>query len=179
MTVAENYDIISCERNIVMDEKFMKEAIRQAKKAAAIGETPIGAVIVQDGKIIARGYNKRETKKNALLHAEIIAIDKACRRLGGWRLPRCDIYVTLEPCPMCSGAIINSRIDNVYFGAYDKKSGCAGSAVNLFEKGMFNHDVNVTGGIMEDECARILSDFFKDLRERKKENKMQKRLSAF
>ncbi|MGN0106756.1 MAG: tRNA adenosine(34) deaminase TadA [Hominilimicola sp.] len=156
-----------------MNEKFMREAIKQAQKAAAICETPIGAVIVQDGKIIARGYNKRETRKNALLHAEIIAIDKACRKLGGWRLPRCDMYVTLEPCPMCSGAIINSRIDNVYFGAYDKKSGCAGSAANLFEQGLFNHDVNVTGGIMEDECSRILSDFFKDLREKKKHLKTQ------
>ena len=156
-----------------MNEKFMREAIKQAQKAAAIGETPIGAVIVQDGKIIARGYNKRETKKNALLHAEIIAIDKACKKLGGWRLPRCDMYVTLEPCPMCSGAIINARIDNIYFGAYDKKSGCAGSAENLFEKGMFNHDVNVIGGIMEKECARILSDFFKELREKKKKSKTQ------
>lgn len=145
----------------------MKEALRQAKKAAEIDETPIGAVIVQDGKIIARGYNKRETKKNALLHAETIAIDKACRKLGGWRLPRCDMYVTLEPCPMCAGAIINSRIENVFFGAYDKKSGCAGSAVNLFEKGLFNHNVNVTGGILETECAEILSSFFKNLRKKR------------
>lgn len=151
-----------------MDEKFMKEAIKQAKKAAAIGETPIGAVIVQDNKIIARAYNKRETKKNALLHAEIIAIDKACRKLGGWRLPRCDMYVTLEPCPMCAGAIINARIDNVYFGAYDKKSGCASSTINLFEYGLFNHNANVTGGIMEKECADILKEFFKSLREQKK-----------
>ena len=156
-----------------MNEKFMREAIKQAQKAAAIGETPIGAVIVHDGKIIARGYNKRETKKNALLHAEIIAIDQACRKLGGWRLPRCDMYVTLEPCPMCSGAIINARIDNVYFGAFDKKSGCAGSAAKLFEKGIFNHDVNVTGGIMDKECAQILSDFFKELREKKKKSKTQ------
>ena len=156
-----------------MNEKFMREAIKQAQKAAEIGETPIGAVIVHDGKIIARGYNKRETKKNALLHAEIIAIDKACRKLGGWRLPQCDMYVTLEPCPMCSGAIINARIDNVYFGAFDKKSGCAGSAANLFEKGLFNYDVNVTGGIMEKECAQILSDFFKELREKKKKSKTQ------
>lgn len=146
----------------------MKEAVRQAKKAAAIGETPIGVVIVRDGEIIARGYNKRETKKNALLHAEIIAIDKACRKLGGWRLPHCDMYVTLEPCPMCAGAIINSRIENVYFGAYDKKSGCAGSAADLFQKGLFNHNVNITGGIMEKECAALLSDFFKKLRNKKK-----------
>ncbi|MBQ8301123.1 MAG: tRNA adenosine(34) deaminase TadA [Clostridia bacterium] len=146
----------------------MKEALKQAQKAYDIGETPIGAVIVRDGKIIARGYNKRETKKNALLHAEIIAIDKACKRLGGWRLPGCDMYVTLEPCPMCSGAIINSRIENVYFGAYDKKSGCCGSNINLFEKGLFNHDVNIVGGIMEDECAAMLSSFFKELRKQKK-----------
>lgn len=151
-----------------MNEKFMKEALKQAQKAYDIGETPIGAVIVRDGKIIARGYNKRETKKNALLHAEIIAIDKACKRLGGWRLPGCDMYVTLEPCPMCSGAIINSRIENVYFGAYDKKSGCCGSNINLFEKGLFNHDVNIVGGIMEDECAAMLSSFFKELRKQKK-----------
>lgn len=151
-----------------MEEKFMWEAIKQAKKAASIGETPVGAVIVQDGKIIARGYNKRETKKNALMHAEIITIDKACKKLGGWRLPRCDMYITLEPCPMCSGAIINSRIDNVYFGAYDKKSGCAGSTVNLFENGMFNHSVNIVGGIMENECAQILSSFFRELRQSKR-----------
>ncbi len=151
-----------------MNEKFMKEALKQAQKAYDIGETPIGAVIVRDGKIIARGYNKRETKKNALLHAEIIAIDKACKKLGGWRLPGCDMYVTLEPCPMCSGAIINSRIENVYFGAYDKKSGCASSNINLFEKGLFNHDVNIVGGIMEEECATMLSSFFKELRKQKK-----------
>lgn len=151
-----------------MNEKFMKEALKQAQKAYDIGETPIGAVIVRDGKIIARGYNKRETKKNALLHAEIIAIDKACKKLGGWRLPGCDMYVTLEPCPMCSGAIINSRIENVYFGAYDKKSGCASSNINLFEKGLFNHNVNIVGGIMEEECATMLSSFFKELRKQKK-----------
>jgi tRNA(adenine34) deaminase len=154
-----------------MEEKFMKEALKQAKKAASIGETPIGAVIVHDGKIIARGYNKRETKKNALLHAEIIAIDKACKKLGGWRLPNCDIYVTLEPCPMCAGAIVSARIDNLYFGAYDYKSGCAGSKANLFEHGLFNYDVNVTGGVLEQECAAVLKDFFKELRNRKKTEK--------
>jgi tRNA(adenine34) deaminase len=154
-----------------MEEKFMKEALKQAKKAASIGETPIGAVIVHDGKIIARGYNKRETKKNALLHAEIIAIDKACKKLGGWRLPNCDIYVTLEPCPMCAGAIVSARIDNLYFGAYDYKSGCAGSKANLFEHGLFNYDVNVTGGVLEQECAAVLKDFFKELRNRKKAEK--------
>lgn len=152
-----------------MEEIFMREAIKQAKKAASVGETPIGAVIVRDGKIIARGYNKRETKKNALLHAELIAIDKACKKLGGWRLPRCDMYVTLEPCPMCAGAIVNARIENVYFGAYDSKSGCAGSKTNLFEAGLFNHDVNVTGGVMEKECAELLTGFFRELRRKKKE----------
>lgn len=146
----------------------MREAIKQAKKAASIGETPIGAVIVRDGKIIARGYNKRETKKNALLHAEVIAINKACKKLGGWRLPECDMYVTLEPCPMCAGAIVNARIENVYFGAYDKKSGCAGSKTDLFKSGLFNHDVNVHGGVMEEECAAILTNFFKELRKKKK-----------
>lgn len=147
---------------------FMKEAIKQAKKAEAINETPIGAVIVHKGKVIAKGYNKRETKKNCLCHAEIIAINKASKKLGGWRLPECDIYVTLEPCPMCAGAIIQARIDNLYFGAYDKKSGCSTSVVNLFLKNLFNHNVNVTGGLMEDECSKIITDFFKKLRLTKK-----------
>lgn len=151
------------------DERFMREAIKQAEKAWEIGETPIGAVIVYDNKIIARGYNKRETKRNSLCHAEISAIDKACRKRGGWRLFGCDLYVTLEPCPMCSGAIIQSRIDNVYFGAYDKKSGCAGSVINLFSENTFNHNVNVCGGILEEDCSSMLSDFFKELREKKKE----------
>lgn len=150
-----------------MNEKFMKEAIKQANKAASIGEAPIGAVIVRGGEVIARGYNKRETKKNALLHAEITAIDRACKKLGGWRLPGCDMYVTLEPCPMCAGAIINSRIENLYFGAYDFKAGCAGSKADLFIPGLFNHNVNVTGGVMEAECAALLTDFFRELRKKK------------
>lgn len=151
-----------------MDVKFMQEALKQAKKAYDIGETPIGALIVQNGKIIARGYNKRETKKNALMHAEVIAIDKACRKLGGWRLPRCEMYVTLEPCAMCSGAITHARIERVYFGAYDAKTGCAGSVTNLFEPNMFCHTVEVTGGVMEKECSEIIKKFFKELRESKK-----------
>ena len=150
------------------NELFMKEAIRQAKKAYKIGETPIGAVVVHKGEIIARGYNKRETKKNSLMHAEIIAIDRACKKLGGWRLPECSIYVTLEPCPMCSGAIIQSRIDNLYFGAYDYKSGCAGSKINLFEENLFNYNVNVCGGILEEECKNLISDFFRELRVKKR-----------
>lgn len=151
-----------------MDEKYMKEALRQAKKAADLGEAPIGAVIVQDNRIIARGYNTRESKKKATGHAEIMAIERACKKLGGWRLPNSSIYVTLEPCPMCSGAVIAARIDRLYFGAYDSKSGCCGSVCNLFEKGAFNHTVDVVGGIMEDECSQIISDFFKELRQRSK-----------
>lgn len=145
---------------------FMKEAIKQAKKAAAIGEVPIGAVIVQNGKIISRGYNKRETKKNALLHAEIDAINKACKKLGGWRLPECEIYVTLEPCPMCMGAIISARIDRLYFGAYDEKSGAASSVLDL--SGALPHKVITQGGVMENECKKILTDFFKELRKSKR-----------
>lgn len=153
------------------EEKFMREALRQAKRAAADGEVPIGAVIVHKGKIIARGRNKREKKKNSLCHAEIIAINKACRRLGGWRLPECALYVTLEPCPMCAGAIVQSRIDEVYFGAYDKKAGCAGSVTDIFAEGMFNYDVNAQGGFLEEECAGLLSEFFRGLRIKKSEQK--------
>lgn len=149
-----------------MDIKFMKSALKEAEKAEKINETPIGAVIVKDGKIIARGYNKRETKKNALMHAEIIAIDKASKKLGGWRLIGCDIYVTLEPCPMCMGAIISSRIENVYFGAYDKKSGSLGSTVNLSQ--VLPHKVNYAGGILAKESEEIITRFFKKLR--KKDN---------
>ncbi|MBQ8636777.1 MAG: nucleoside deaminase [Clostridia bacterium] len=145
---------------------FMTEAIKQAKKAAAIGEVPIGAVIVQNGKIIARGYNKRETKKNALLHAEIDAINKACKKLGGWRLPDCEIYVTLEPCPMCMGAIISARIDRLYFGAYDEKSGAASSVCDLSHT--LPHKVTTTGGVLEEDCRKVLTDFFKELRRNKR-----------
>ena len=151
-----------------MEEKFMREAIRQAKKAAKLGETPIGAVIVRNGEIISRGYNKREIKKNALLHAECIAIDRACKKLGGWRLPGCELYVTLEPCPMCAGAILNERLERVYFGAYDKKSGCAGSAVNLFDINLCNYTLESHGGVMEEECVELLKGFFRELRKKKK-----------
>ena len=150
-----------------MEEKFMKEAIKLAKKAQLLNEMPVGAVIVKDGKIIARGHNKRETKKNALLHAEIDAINKACRKLGGWRLVGCDMYVTLEPCPMCAGALLNARVENVYFGAYDEKSGCAGSALNLFNMNLCNYSLNVQGGILQEECTLVIKDFFKNLRNRK------------
>lgn len=151
-----------------MDEKFMREALKRAKKALEYDEMPIGAVIVKDGKIIASGYNRRETKRNALLHAEITAIDRACKRLKGWRLNGCDMYVTLEPCPMCAGAAINARLDNVYFGAYDKNSGCAKSAIDLFSMNLLSHTIHCEGGIMEEECSLILKDFFSNLRKKQK-----------
>ena len=147
-----------------MEEVFMKEALKEAKKAYKRKEVPIGAVIVYRNKIIARGYNLRESKKNSLLHAEIIAISKACKKLKSWRLDECDLYVTLEPCPMCAGAIIQSRIKNIFFGAYDSKAGCAKSKAQLFSKGLFNHNVNVAGGILKSECEEILKTFFKELR---------------
>ena len=150
------------------NQKFMDRAIAQAKLAAKHDETPIGACIVKDGVVLALGRNKREEKGNSLCHAEIVAINKACRKIGDWRLSGCDLYVTLEPCPMCAGAIIQSRIDNVYFGAYDYKAGCAGSKTNLFLEDMFNHNVNVSGGHSEESCIEILQSFFKSLRKRKK-----------
>lgn len=151
-------------------EKFMKKALGRAKTAAKHGETPVGCVIVKDGKVVSGGRNRRECGKNALYHAEISAINSACKALGGWRLCECDLYVTLEPCPMCAGAIINSRIKNVYFGAYDNKAGSFGSIVNLSEL-PYNHKPNVEGGILEEECAKVLSEFFKQLRAEKKKSK--------
>lgn len=148
-------------------EKFMKMALSEAEKAAEKGETPIGAVIVKDGKVIARGHNLRETRKNALYHAEIIAINKACRKLGGWRLFQCDMYVSLEPCLMCAGAILQSRLKNLYFGAYDKKGGAVGSLTNLLTLPAVTQKVNFQGGILEEECAKLLKDFFKELRKTK------------
>ena len=148
-----------------MDEKMMKRAITCAKKAAAMGEVPVGAVVVCDGKIVATGYNRREKDKNALRHAEITAIDRACKKFGGWRLHKCDLYVTLEPCPMCAGAIINARIKNVYIGAMDPKNGAMGSVTSLHE--MFTHKPNVETGILGDECAKLLTDFFSRLRKTK------------
>lgn len=146
---------------------FMLEALRLANEAFEEGEVPIGAVVVRDGEIIASGRNRREKGKNALYHAEIEAIDNACKKLGGWRLPRCSLFVTLEPCPMCAGAIINSRIENVYFGAYDKKAGSVGSLVNLFEL-PYNHKPVFEGGVEKEKCAAVLSDFFVRLRQQKK-----------
>ena len=147
--------------------KFMKEALKEAKKAYAIEEIPVGCVIVKDGKVIARGYNKRESLQDVTLHAEIMAIKKACKKLGSWRLEDCDMYVTLEPCPMCSGAIIQSRIKNLYIGAYDPKTGAAGSVLDLFSY-TFNHKVNVYKEIMIEDCSKIIKDFFKELRKKSK-----------
>lgn len=149
-----------------MSENYMKRALNCAKKAASMGEVPVGAVIVRDGKVISTGYNRREKDRNALRHAEITAIDRACRKLGGWRLWECDIYVTLEPCPMCAGAIINSRIKNVYIGTPDPKNGAMGSVVRLQDS--FTHRPNVVFGIMEKDCSSVLSDFFAALRASKK-----------
>lgn len=149
-------------------ERFMKEAIRQAKKARALEEVPIGCVIVCDGKIIARGYNRRNTDKNTLSHAELNAIRKASKKLGDWRLEGCTMYVTLEPCQMCAGALVQSRIDRVVIGSMNPKAGCAGSVLNLLEMDGFNHKVEVEQGVLQEECSSMLSDFFRELREKKK-----------
>ncbi len=148
----------------------MLEALRLAREAAENGEVPVGAVVTIGDKIIGRGLNCREKNKNALCHAEIQAIDQACKRLGGWRLWECEMYVTLEPCPMCAGAIINARLKNVVFGAYDSKNGACGSVTNLFENS-FSYTPVYTGGYMEEECRLVLSDFFADLRKKRNENK--------
>ena len=145
------------------DLKFMDEALRLAREAAAEGEVPVGCVIVRGDEIVGRGRNRREKNKTALAHAEIEAISEACARLGGWRLWECTLYVTLEPCPMCAGAIINSRISRVYYGAKDDKAGCCGSVLNLFEE-RFNHKPRIYGGVLEQECSRALSHFFQELR---------------
>lgn len=145
---------------------YMNYALHLARLSAEEGEVPVGAIIVCDGKIVGEGRNKRETVKNALHHAEIEAINEACKNLGGWRLWKCDMYVTLEPCPMCAGAIINSRIKNVYFGATDNKNGAVVSAARLFDMN-FTHKPLYEGGILGEECAEILSEFFKDLRKQK------------
>ena len=147
---------------------FMREAIRQAKKAEKLNEVPIGCVIVCDGKIIARGYNRRNTDKNTLSHAELNAIRKASKKLGDWRLEGCTMYVTLEPCQMCAGALVQSRIDEVVIGCMNPKAGCAGSVMNLLDVDGFNHKVRITQGVLEAECSRLLSDFFSRLRAVKK-----------
>ncbi len=150
------------------DEEYMREALRLAKKAADEGEAPVGAVIVRmsDGEIVGRGYNLRETKKSPLAHAELIALDEASRTLGGWRVIGCAMYVTLEPCPMCAGAIINSRIERLVYGARDKKAGSVESVQRMFDLG-YNHRPEVVGGVLGDECGGVLSEFFRGLRDKK------------
>ncbi len=155
----------------MIQEKFMKIALQQAQKAMAQDEVPVGAVIVKDDLILSRAYNKKEKNNCSVYHAEIEAIRKACKKLGNWHLDDCDIYVTLEPCSMCAGAIINSRIANVYFGAYDPKAGCCGTLYNLPTDKRFNHTANVQGGILQQQCAQLLSDFFRQKREQKKMDK--------
>ncbi len=156
-------------------EKYMKEAIRQARKAAALGEVPIGCVIVYEGRIIGRGYNRRNTDKNTLAHAEITAINRASKKMGDWRLEGCTLYVTLEPCQMCAGAIVQARIDQVVMGAMNPKAGCCGSVLNLLEVSAFNHQVRAVRGILEEECAQLLTDFFKDLRVRNRQEKERRK----
>lgn len=161
-----------------VQEKYMKEALRQAKKAYDLGEVPIGCVIVYEGKIIGRGYNRRNTDKNTLAHAEITAINKASKKIGDWRLEGCTLYVTLEPCQMCAGAIVQARIPEVVMGCMSAKAGCAGSILNILENPSFNHQVNVTRGVLENECSDMLKKFFVELRERNKLEKEEKRANS-
>lgn len=155
-------------RKMTPEEKYMRAALREAKKAYALGEVPIGCVLVADDKIIARGYNRRKTDKNTLSHAETNAIRKASKKTGDWRLEQCTMYVTLEPCQMCAGAIVQARIPKVYIGTMNPKAGCAGSLLNLLQFPAFNHQVEIETGILQEECAAILSGFFKEMREKKK-----------
>ena len=146
------------------DEAYMKLAIREAKKARAIGEVPIGCIIVYEDKIIARGYNKRVAKKSVLAHAEILAIKNACKKIGDWRLEGCTMYITLEPCPMCAGAIIQARIPRVVIGSLNPKAGCAGSVLDMMHVEGFNHQVDVTTGVCDEECSEMMKGFFRELR---------------
>lgn len=160
------------QRGITMtiQETYMKAAVKQAKKAESLGEVPIGCVIEYEGKIIARGYNRRMTDKTVLAHAEISAIRKACKKVGDWRLEGCTMYVTLEPCPMCAGAIVQARIPKVVMGCRNPKAGCAGSVLDMFHQPGFNHQVEAEQGILEQECSRMLTEFFRKLREKKKKD---------
>ena len=154
-------------KEMELEEKYMREAIRQAKKAGKLGEVPIGCVIVYQNKIIGRGYNRRIIDKNVLSHAEIIAIKKACKVMGDWRLEDCELYVTLEPCPMCAGAIVQARIPRVVIGCMNPKAGCAGSVLDMLHEDGFNHQVETSIGMMEEECSTMLKEFFRELRRSK------------
>lgn len=157
------------------DEKYMKQALTQAKKALALGEVPIGCVIVYEGKVIGRGYNRRNTDKSTLCHAEITAIKKASKFMGDWRLEDCTAYITLEPCPMCAGAIVQARMKRVVAGAMNPKAGCAGSVLNLLQEPGFNHQVEFAHGILQEECVAVLKAFFTNLRKRNKQEKREQR----
>ena len=172
----ENTDVSSEQKKL--DEKYMKEAIRQAKKAYKLDETPIGCVIVHGGKIIGRGYNRRNTDKSPLAHAEITAIKKASKKLGDWRLEECTLYVTLEPCQMCAGAIIQSRVTRVVVGCMNPKAGCAGSVLNLLDVKAFNHQAELVTGVLKEECSALMTGFFRELRERKKAERKGSRVSV-
>ncbi len=161
---------------LTQDEKYMKEAMKQAQKAKKLGEVPIGCVIVYEDRIIGRGYNRRNTDKSTLAHAEISAIKKAAKVIGDWRLEDCTLYVTLEPCPMCGGAIVQSRMKRCVIGTMSPKSGCAGTILNLLQEPRFNHQVEIERGVLQDECQEMLQDFFKGLRERLKEEKRLRKM---
>ncbi|MGM0904831.1 MAG: tRNA adenosine(34) deaminase TadA [Bacillota bacterium] len=161
--------------NRSLDEVYMNEALLEAKKAGEAGEVPIGAIIVLDGEIIARAYNLRETEQSSIAHAEVLAINEACKKLGTWRLEGAELYVTLEPCPMCAGAIMLSRIKRVVYGAADPKGGCAGTFMNLLQDERFNHQSEVVTGVLKEECSSLLSQFFRELRKRKKQQKKLKK----
>ena len=160
-------------KKMTIEEHYMKEAIRQAKKAAALKEVPIGCVIVHDGQVIGRGYNRRNTDKSTLAHAEITAIKRASKKLGDWRLEECTLYVTLEPCQMCSGAIVQARIPRVVVGCMNPKAGCAGSILNLLQVEAFNHQAELTTGVLEEECSQMMKSFFKELRKKQKMKKKE------
>ena len=160
-----------------IDHLFMKQALEEAKKAAVLGEVPIGAILVYNGEIIARAHNLRETTQNATTHAELEVIQEACEKIGSWRLENTTLYVTLEPCPMCAGAILQSRVPRVVYGARDLKAGCVDSLYHLLNDARFNHECEVTEGILAEECGQILTDFFRALRERKKAEKKARQAS--
>ncbi len=164
-------------RKDTIDEKYMKEALKQAQKAYAIGEVPIGCVIVYKDKIIGRGYNRRNTDKNTLSHAELIAINKASRKMGDWRLEECTLYVTLEPCQMCAGACVQARIERVVIGSMSPKSGCAGSVLNILQMEQFNHQTAIEKGVLAEECSCMLSTFFAELREKNRKSDECKNIS--
>ncbi len=164
------FDKIDEIRDIRRDEKFMKQALKEAKKAYDLKEVPIGCVIVQDDKVIARGYNRRNTDKSVLMHAELMAMKKACKKVKDWRLEDCTMYITLEPCQMCAGAIVQARIPRVVIGSMNPKAGCAGSVLNILQMEQFNHQCEVERGVLQEECSRVLTDFFRELREEKRKS---------